>query len=237
MFSHNIHNHSTYSDGRHSPRELIEFSQEHGIDLLGISDHFATKKVHSITPESLATYKNEIDKLHKENQDRIRVLAGAELDSNPMRTDFRNLDMKILDQLDFVLFEYVQDPLWGGMSLDEFLSISAKLNVPVGLAHPDIELILSYLESGFVLKKLEEHNIFIELSTAKHNSRMGKQYYHHADGFFRDLKETNIGLALGSDTHENISDITKTGDGKKFIVDLGLENNVKCFFEMIRSDD
>jgi histidinol phosphatase-like PHP family hydrolase len=204
------------------------------LDLIGITDHYATKKIRSIIPEQLVSYTKHIKRLKHENRSKIKVLAGVELDSNPNRTDLENLNISQLNTLDFILFEYVADPLWGGIALDEFLILADKFSIPLGLAHPDIELCFYSQDLGEIISKLEGHNIFIELSTGMQNTRNGKQYYHLAQNFFEKIKDTKIGIAVGSDSHEDADDIINIYDAEMFIESMGLSENLNYFLKQMK---
>ncbi|KPK17937.1 MAG: hypothetical protein AMK69_25295, partial [Nitrospira bacterium SG8_3] len=134
----NLHNHTTFSDGKYPPRTIIETGIEAGLTHIAITDHYMTKKVDSIPYSELVDYSREICDLADEFQDSIHVLCGVEIDACKQRTDFNKMDFEALNTLDFVLFEYVQNDLWNGMPLWQILGIRNNLTCPVGLAHNDI---------------------------------------------------------------------------------------------------
>ena len=134
----NLHNHTTFSDGRYPPRDIIEAGIEYNLTYIAITDHYMTRKVDSIPFDGLVDYIREITTLAEEFQDDINVLCGVEIDACKERTDFLKLQYEDLKELDFVLFEHVQNEIWNGMPLWELLGIRANISCPIGLAHNDI---------------------------------------------------------------------------------------------------
>lgn len=78
----NLHTHSVYSDGKHTPREIVEQAISDGMKAIGISDHsytfFDTR--YCIQKEKNGEYINELRSLKAEYADKIEVLVGLELD-------------------------------------------------------------------------------------------------------------------------------------------------------------
>ena len=228
MLYHNIHNHSTYSDGMHTPEELIRYASKRGLDIIGISDHYATKKVRSIEKEQLKQYVQHLSRLRIESKGKVSLLTGVEIDASKARTEFT-----ALNSLDFVLFEYVENPLWDGISLDEFFYLRKKLDVPVGLAHPDIDLCFPDTDPEQLLSEFEENNVFLELSTSVENTRNGRTFYRLAMEFFHVLKYTEVAIAIGSDTHHDGKDVANIYDATEFVEQLELEKNIEMFMKMM----
>lgn len=85
----NLHTHSTFSDGKHSPREIIEAAVEKGFSVIGISDHSYTDfdTSYCLQPERYDEYEKTVRSLQTEYADRIKVLFGIELDYFSDRKD------------------------------------------------------------------------------------------------------------------------------------------------------
>ena len=79
----NLHTHSIYSDGAHTPREIVEQAISQGMSAIGISDHsytfFDTR--YCIAEEKNGEYINELRSLKAEYKGKIDVLIGIELDA------------------------------------------------------------------------------------------------------------------------------------------------------------
>ena len=75
-----LHNHSTYSDGKHSLRQMAEYCKELGYEYLGISDHSKTAfYAGGLTEDQIVKQHQEIDALNKEMAP-FRIFKGIESD-------------------------------------------------------------------------------------------------------------------------------------------------------------
>ncbi|WP_339865970.1 helix-hairpin-helix domain-containing protein [uncultured Algoriphagus sp.] len=75
-----LHNHSTYSDGKHSLRQMAEYCRELGYEYLGISDHSKTAfYAGGLTEDQIVKQHQEIDALNKEMAP-FRIFKGIESD-------------------------------------------------------------------------------------------------------------------------------------------------------------
>lgn len=222
----NLHNHTTFSDGRYSPRQIIEAGVDFGLTHIAITDHYMTSKVDSIPFDGLLKYIDEINTLAKEFQDDITVLCGVEFDSCKKRTDFSKIEYEDINKLDLVLFEYVQNDIWNGMPLWELLRIRENIKCQVGLAHNDIGKNFSHTKYDELIAVLEANKIFIELCPSLRNSKLNTPYYHFAEGFFEILRGSEVLISIGTDTHSNIKNVGNIEDAMDFIESYGLEENL-----------
>jgi histidinol phosphatase-like PHP family hydrolase len=222
----NLHNHTTFSDGLFSPKEIIEAGIEANLTHIAITDHYMTNKVDCIPVGGLLDYIQKIKALADEFQDQIKVLCGVELDSSKKRTDFSSLPYDDLSNLDFVLFEYVQNDIWNGMPLWELLGIREKIKCPVGLAHNDIGKNFSHTKYDELIAVLEANDIFIELCPSLRNSKLNTPFYHYAEGFFSNLQNSKVLVSIGSDTHSNLKNVGNLDDALDFIKRFGLTENL-----------
>lgn len=75
-----LHNHSTYSDGKHSLREMAEYCKELGYEYLGISDHSRTASyAGGLSIEQVEEQQKEIKKLNEELAP-FKIFSGIESD-------------------------------------------------------------------------------------------------------------------------------------------------------------
>jgi DNA polymerase (family 10) len=222
----NLHNHTTLSDGRFSPQEVIEAGVDFGLTHIAITDHFMTTKVDSIHFDELPDYTQKIRDLGEEFRNQIKVLCGIEIDSCKKRTDLAQIPYNDLNELDFVLFEYVQNDIWNGMPLWELLGIREKIKKPVGLAHNDIGKNFSHAKYDELIAVLEANEIFIELCPSLRNSKLNKPYYHFAEGFFSSLSHSQVLISIGTDTHSNLKNVGNLDDAMEFIKRFGLSEKL-----------
>lgn len=78
----NLHQHSTFSDGKNTPREIVLAAIDKGFESIGFSDHSFTEidQSYCMRLENYENYYNEINSLKKEFADKINVFLGIELD-------------------------------------------------------------------------------------------------------------------------------------------------------------
>lgn len=76
------HVHTTFSDGKNTPEEIILAAIEKGMKEIGFSDHSYTffDESYCIQREKIAEYKREIARLKEKYRDRIKILCGIEQD-------------------------------------------------------------------------------------------------------------------------------------------------------------
>lgn len=76
-----LHMHSTFSDGAHTPEEMIEEGIRRGLCCIGLSDHaWASWDDAAMPKEKIEEYCRELTRLQRLYGDRIRILRGIERD-------------------------------------------------------------------------------------------------------------------------------------------------------------
>ena len=86
MIKCNFHTHSTWCDGKDSPRKVIQAAIAKGFEAIGFSSHAMLPESDTdwvLTPEKAPRYFKEVRTLADEFKDRIRVLCGVEADYVP----------------------------------------------------------------------------------------------------------------------------------------------------------
>jgi DNA polymerase (family 10) len=96
-----LHNHTTYSDGHNSLREMAEAMVANGYEFLGIADHSQVAAyANGLTPDRVRKQWEEIDALN-ESLSPFKILKGTEVDILPDGSlDF---DDELLAGFDFVV--------------------------------------------------------------------------------------------------------------------------------------
>ncbi len=88
----NIHTHTTFSDGKNTPEELVQKALELGFVSLGFSDHSETAfdPGYSAKKEDYPLYRAEIGRLKEKYRDQIEIFCGIEQDffSHPVSDEF-----------------------------------------------------------------------------------------------------------------------------------------------------
>ena len=77
-----FHVHTTFSDGKNTPEEVVKAAIEKGISELGFSDHSYTffDESYCVKRDKIADYKREILQLKYKYTDKIKILCGIEQD-------------------------------------------------------------------------------------------------------------------------------------------------------------
>lgn len=226
----NLHTHSTYSDGKHSPREIIEEAISKNMTAIGISDHSYTffDENYCIAKEKNAEYIKELRALKAEYTGKINVLVGIELDGfsdGYNKSDFDyvigschylnfNGDYRSVDSsLDGVLIAIKE--LCGGNALEfarrYFNTYSEALNAmrPDILGHIDLVAKLGVInEDSPEYRKMAltalvdslSHTNIIELNTGA-ISRGYRKIPYPAPFLLKEIKERGAKIILSSDSH------------------------------------
>ena len=87
-----LHMHTTFSDGKNTPEEMVQEAIRKGLDTVGISDH-CPGDPSGMSLEDTAGYRAEIDRLKQKYAGQIRVLCGMEQDM--LTKDFGKYDYTI----------------------------------------------------------------------------------------------------------------------------------------------
>ena len=230
----NFHIHTTWSDGVYTPEIIVREAIKRKMEKIAISDHYLTKKTSSIPPKYVKMYVEDLKALRKKYGKKIDIYIGLEIDFSP-RTELDAIpDLK---DIDFLLFEYVQDDLWEGYPLWMLLNFRKKLDIPVILAHNDVGRNFGDSDTHALLRVLETDDIGIELNTNINYTKLGMSYYRGNQNFFEEMKNYNIPLSIGSDLHDDLNLIDDVKDALYFIQELHLEKNFKLFLKEVESNE
>lgn len=199
-----LHNHTIWSDGIHTPEKIIENAIVNSVTTIGISDHFDTDKCQSVLKKDIKNYIININQLKEKYKDKIQVLAGIEICMNKELSDLDNLPYEELNKLDYVLLEYI-DYFKHSVKLSEIGEYTSKLTCKIGLAHTNLLNSCKIYGLRCVINTLKEHNLFWEL-----NVNEGYNYFDEVvnsidswktSRLLKKLKKNNILMSVGSDTH------------------------------------
>ena len=182
MIRYNYHTHTTFSDGKNTPEEMIERAIELGFEKLGISDHAVTTfhRDWSIREEKLSDYVATLQRLKSEYADRIRLFVGLEQDA---------LALPVPEGLDY----YIGSVHWLKKG-DRYIEIDHTQQIlrdavnelyggdPDALAEDYFDLVASYAEDpkvGFIghfdlLTKFDELNPPLFLPTDRYRAAWKK---------------------------------------------------------------
>lgn len=201
----NLHIHSTYSDGKNNISQIVKSALNLEMDYIAITDHFTNSwkewvsKLKNI--DIITEYLREINEC-QEYLSKIRknlvVFKGLEIDlgSSP-RFIKRNIQPS---QFELIIFEYLQDvtTLAFMKNIIDFwqkeISDFQKLPI-IGLAHFDPSFFI-HDNLDILISFLNNYSIYFEF-----NSNYPSHYSRQNTLFFDKLRDNNIPVAIGCDSH------------------------------------
>lgn len=96
-----LHNHTTYSDGVHTLKEMADYCKELGYDYLGICDHSKSAfYANGLSSERVKQQQDEIDQLNS-SYSNFKILKGIE--SDILNDGSLDYDDEILRSFDFIV--------------------------------------------------------------------------------------------------------------------------------------
>ena len=213
----NLHTHTLYSDGDFTVEEVVRSAYEGGLTHVAITDHFETCKIiNPLLRMDFDAYLRNIRQAREKYAGKIEVLAGVEIDTNPERCELYDLPFDKLNQLDLLLFEYVEDPLQGGIPLNELRHLARNLNIPFGLCHWDMDRIFPRREPVWLAERLAELGAFIEVATSQHYARQGRYLFEHSERFYRAF-DSKVKVSIGTDMHHSLGEVSNIVRGLRFL--------------------
>lgn len=81
QYKQNLHTHTTYCDGTHTPEQMVQFAREKGFDSLGFSGHSSMSYgPYGIPGDKVDAYKQEITALKEQYGSEFPIFLGLEFD-------------------------------------------------------------------------------------------------------------------------------------------------------------
>lgn len=191
-----LHMHTTWSDGAHSLKEMIEANRSRGYEYMVITDHSHYLKVaNGLSPERLLEQNAEIRELNKQYSD-IEVLSGTEMDILPDGSlDF---DDEVLSQLDFVIasihssFQQPREQI-----MERILTAMKNPHVDM-IAHPTGRIIGQRIGYDPDVEQLldwaKEYGKIVELNASPYRLDLAVEYLEMA-------QEKGVPVAINTDAH------------------------------------
>jgi len=197
-----LHNHSTYSDGKHTLEMMADYCRELGFEYLGIADHSKTASyAKGLSEERIWQQHAEIDKLNQKYasmMDRpFKILKGIESDI---------LGDGSLDYADDVLksFDYIVASIHQNLKMNQekaMTRIIGAIENPYTtiLGHPTGRILLS--RTGYpidyrkVIDACAANGVVIEINASPYRLDLDWRWIQYA-------LEKNIMLSINPDAHE-----------------------------------
>lgn len=233
----NLHIHSNFSDGKNSIRQIVERALKANLDFIAITDHFTDswkewvsnlKDWDKITEylADIALCQNYLRDIKK----KLTVLKGLEVDLSSSEQFIKKIKP---DEFDLILFEYLQSVegiayvknivnFWEG-------TLKNKSKFPIlGLAHFDPSYFL-YDNLDILVSFLKEYNLYFEFNPSYPNFYGRKNQI-----FFDKLREANIPVAIGCDSH-SITSLNNIEEPLEVIRYYNLENNFQILIKTLKN--
>ena len=161
-----LHNHSTYSDGNHSLRQMATFLRDAGYEYLGICDHSqAAHYAQGLSPERVRQQQREIDELNAELAP-FRIFKGIEADI--LGDGSLDYDAELRDSFDFLVAS-----IHSNLKMDEQRATERLLAAIANphctmLGHPTGRLLLRRagypIDFKAVIDACAQHQVIIEIN-------------------------------------------------------------------------
>ncbi|MFX1408877.1 MAG: PHP domain-containing protein [Promethearchaeota archaeon] len=235
----NLHIHSIYSDGRNTIQQIVEKSLKLGLEYIAITDHFTNSWKANIIPtlnnsEKISNYLEEItnyQKLLREKDSNLTLYKGIEIDISSSEKFIKSLIQP--DKFDLILFEYLQS--YESIAFIKNIiaywknKVKPERKIPIlGLAHFDpFYFIHGNLE--IIIQFLENNNIYFEF-----NSSYPQCYSSRNLIFFEKIKQYNIPVAIGSDSH-NLLNLVNIEEPLQMIKYYNLEANFNNLISTLKT--
>lgn len=223
---YNLHNHTPFSDGAYTIDEICEAHlavKGCKIDGLGICDHlFCTPSSREIRNEKeferlfageTRKYVAAVKEARQRWAGKLKIFCGAEINWSLNKTMLEHV-RALLGGVDYVLFEYVD---WAGLT--QLANQARRWPCPVGLAHTDIGVQYPNTSMDQVVRTLANARIVWELNTKQ--MPLGTQ-----DRWFAVLPQHRVYVAVGTDTHDDLSVLESIPKLYEYIQQKGMGEKV-----------
>ncbi|QDH81421.1 DNA polymerase/3'-5' exonuclease PolX [Echinicola soli] len=192
-----LHNHSTYSDGKHTLKEMAQYCQELGYEYLGISDHSRTAMyAGGLDIDKVAQQQEEINSLNKEMAP-FKIFSGIESDI---------LVDGSLDYPEEVLasFDFIVSSIHSGLSMTRKKATARLIKAIENpyttiLGHPTGRLLLRRegypIDHKAIIDACAENNVVIEINANPWRLDLDWRWVHYA-------MEKEVMLSINPDAHE-----------------------------------
>lgn len=192
-----LHNHSTYSDGKHTLRQMAEACKEMGYEYLGISDHSKSAfYANGLDENRIVKQHEEIEVLNSELAP-FRVFKGIESDIlNDGALDYSD---EILSSFDFIVASIHSTLNMSKSKATERLVTAIANPHTTMLGHPTGRLLLRRegypIDHQTIIDACAEFGVVIEINANPWRLDLDWRWVHNAI-------EKGVMLAINPDAHE-----------------------------------
>ncbi len=194
-----LHNHSKYSDGKNTLKEMADYCKSLGLSYFGIADHSQTAQyAQGLSPERVIKQQEEIEALNKTYND-FKVLKGIESDI------LTNGDLDYESDI-LKTFDYVVASVHSVLNMDIEKATNRLLKAIENpyttiLGHPTGRLLLSRKGYPIDYKKVIDacaaNNVIMEINASPYRLDLDWRYISYC-------LEKGVMLSINPDAHELI---------------------------------
>ncbi len=195
-----LHNHSTYSDGKHSLEEMASYCKSLGFEYLGIADHSQTASyANGLLITKVQQQHQEIEQLNKKlSIDKpFRIFKGIE--SDILGDGSLDYPDEILASFDFIVASIHSNLSMNSTKATERLIKAIENPYTTILGHPSGRLLLSRQGYPFdyptVIDCCAENQVVIEINASPYRLDLDWRWIEYA-------LEKNVMLSINPDAHE-----------------------------------
>jgi DNA polymerase (family 10) len=192
-----LHNHSNYSDGKNTIRELAQYCIDRGFEYLGLSDHSKSAfYANGLREYDIIRQHKEIDQINKELAP-FKIFKGIEADI--LSDGSLDYDNDVLASFDFIVAS-----IHSNLNMDKekaTLRLLKAIENPYTtiLGHPTGRLLLRRqgypIDHKKVIDACAKHNVIIEINANPWRLDLDWRWVHYA-------LEQKVVLSINPDAHE-----------------------------------
>lgn len=192
-----LHNHSTYSDGKHSLRQMAEYCKELGYEYLGICDHSKSAfYAHGLEEDRVMSQHKEIDQLNEELAP-FKIFKGIE--SDILYDGQLDYDDEVLSSFDFIVASVHSVLNMNKQKATQRLLTAIENPYTTILGHPTGRLLLRRegypIDHKAVIDHCAKHNVVIEINANPWRLDLDWRWVHYA-------LNQGVKLSINPDAHE-----------------------------------
>ena len=191
-----LHNHSTYSDGHHTLRQMAEWLRDHGYQYLGICDHSqAAHYANGLAPDRVRQQQQEIDQLNQELAP-FRIFKGIECDI--LSDGALDYSPQVLDTFDFVVASVHSNLRMDEQKATERMLRAIENPYCTMLGHPTGRLLLRRegypLDFKAIIDACAKHQVIIEINANPYRLDLDWRWVRYA-------LDQGVQLSINPDAH------------------------------------
>ncbi|MFD1140236.1 helix-hairpin-helix domain-containing protein [Larkinella insperata] len=193
-----LHNHSTYSDGKHSLEQMANYCRELGFHYFGIADHSQKASyAHGLEPYRIKQQHEEIDRLNEQFGGSFRILKGIE--SDILGDGSLDYDDEILASFDYVVASVHSNLSMTSEKATARLISAIQNPYTTILGHPTGRLLLARagypIDYRAVIDACAERGVVIEINASPWRLDLDWRWIQYAVG-------KGVMLSINPDAHE-----------------------------------